>query len=79
MTVEKGSKITKATAPYYLELTNAYFSLAEFNADLSPEQTNTNHEETEITFKKKAAERRKKRKNKKVKIFIQKGQVHEKK
>ena len=35
--VEKGSKITKATAPYYAELSNYYFKLVEFSADPRPE------------------------------------------
>ena len=37
--VEKGSKITKATAPYYVELSNSYFRLAEFSADPRPDTT----------------------------------------
>ena len=31
--VVKGSKITKATAHYYIELSNYYFSLAKFSTD----------------------------------------------
>ena len=49
--VEKGSKITKATAPYYVELINFYFKLAEFSADLRPED----NKENEIRLKKDAA------------------------
>ena len=61
--VEKGSKITKATDPYYVELSNYYFKLAEFSADPRPEDD----KETESRFKKDAAERHEKEKNKKVK------------
>ena len=35
--VEKGSKISKATAHYYVELSNYYFRLAEFSTDPRPE------------------------------------------
>ena len=51
--VEKGSKITKATTPYYVELSNYYFKLAEFSADPRPEDD----KENESIFKKDAAER----------------------
>ena len=60
--VEMGSKITKATAPYYVELSNYYLKLAEFSADLLPEDD----KENESRFKKDATERRKKKKIKKV-------------
>ena len=56
--VEKGSKITKSTAPYYVELSNYYFKLAEFSAD----PITGNDKQTERKFKKEAARRRKKNK-----------------
>ena len=54
--VKKGSKTTKATDPYYVELSNYYFKLVEFSADPRPEE----YEENESIFKKDATERRKK-------------------
>ena len=70
--VEMGSKITKATATYYIELSNYYFKLAEFSADLRPEDD----EETEIGFKEDAAERREKKKIRKVKEYLSKKSKH---
>ena len=52
--VEKGSKITKANAPYYVEFSNYYFKLVEFSADPRPEDDKENG----IRFKKDAAELR---------------------
>ena len=73
MKVEKGSKITKTPTPYYIELTNAYFSLAEFSAGPSTEPTNTNYtKKKESNFKKKAAKRRKIKKINKVKKYLSK-------
>ena len=63
MKVEKGSKITKATAHYYVELSNFYFRLAELSADPRPED----NRQTKSKFKKESAQRRKKNKIKKVK------------
>ena len=56
--VEKGSKITKATAHYYVELSNYYFILAKLSADQRPEDDR----QTKRKFKKEAARRRKKNK-----------------
>ena len=69
MKLEKGSKITKATAPYYVELSNYCFKLAEFSADPRPED----NKENESIFKKDAAERRKKKKIRKVKEYLSKN------
>ena len=70
--VDKGSKITKATVPYYVELSNYCFKLAEFSADPIPEDD----KENESRFKKDAAERRKKEKIKKVKEYFSKNIKH---
>ena len=70
--VEKGSKITKATAHYYIELSNYYFSLAEFSADPRPEDD----QQTESKFKREAAQRRTKNKINKVKEYFSKKSKH---
>ena len=70
--VEKGNKTTKTTAPYYVELSNYYFKLAEFSADPRPEDD----KETESRFKKDAAERRKKKKTRKVKEYLSNNNKH---
>ena len=70
--VEMGSKITKATAHYYVELSNYYFKLAEYFADSRPEED----KENESRFKKDAAERRKKKEIKKVKEYFSKKTKH---
>ena len=66
--VEKGSKITKATAHYYIELSNYYFSLAKFSADPRPEEDR----QTESKFKREAEQRRTKNTINKLKEYFSK-------
>ena len=70
--LEKGSKITKATAHYYIELSNYYFSLAKFPAYPRPEDD----KQTESRLKKEAARRRKKNKIKKLNEYFSKKSKH---
>ena len=68
--VVKGSKITKETAPYYLELSNSYATLGKFSANPGPTNINikrhTNNSMSPLksnnsVFKAKAAVRHKSR------------------
>ena len=68
MKVAKGSKITKKTAPYYVELSNSYATLAKFLSDPGPTSVSGEADGSEglvcrtkhsSTFKANAAARRK--------------------
>ena len=66
MKVTKGSKITKKAAPYYVELSNSYATLAKFLGDLGPahkeiEGVSSSRQAAASTFKAKAERRRKSR------------------
>ena len=62
--VVKGSKLIKKTAPYYIELSNAYAHLEEFSADSDPANKESKNETKTVTakqlskFKAQAAARR---------------------
>ena len=55
MTAVKGSKITKKSAPYYLELSNSYATLGKFSVNPSP--TYNNIKSNNSVLKAKAAAR----------------------